>query len=657
MLGMLLRNVGTGLVSRRRRTLGASIVLALAVACGGLSVAAPAARAANSLYWANFSANKISFANLDNTGGGDLNTTGATVNGPRGVSFDPAAGRIYWANASGNTISFANLNNSGGGGNLNTTGATVTTPEELAVDRANGKVYWANYGNNTISFANLDNSGGGGTLNTTGTTVSGPIGIAIDPSTNRIYWANFANNTISFANLDDSGGAGTLNTTGTTPQSPFGVALDPVNGRIYWANQGGGASNGIGFANANDTGGGGTINTTGAAVMLASGVAVDPAANKVYWANEMDGISFAHADGSGGGGNLSVTGATVGTPNGPALLESPSGVSAPVISGGPMAPTMLSCSQDRWAPDLIGSLLYRAPQSFSFSWSVDGKPVAGATTASIVASSPGSYVCRVTATNHAGSTTQTSSPHNVSSPPSPTARLLSVSRSGASAVLTLGCGGAAGQQCSVGVAGTIRERTRGSSILGVTARASGRVQRVTVTVIRDSFTVSAGKSVSARVTLNRVGKKLLARFDALPVKLSLSGDLTISRTVVFTSPRLTVSTPPDDWFHIDLPCTDCYTSALSVPIVGLSRGARVTVSCRGSGCPFSRRAVVPHSRKINLAAVLGSAHLEPGVVVDVAISARGKIGTVVRYVIQRGAGPLRTILCLPAGAKGPKRCT
>ncbi len=657
---MLVTRVGIGLVSRRRRNRVAGIAFAFALVCGGFAVAAPATLAANSLYWANFGANTISFASLGNTGGGNLNTTGATVNGPSGVGFDPTAGRVYWANASGNTIAFANLDNSGGGGSLNTTGATVSTPEELAVDRANGKVYWANYGNNTIGFANLDNSGGGGTLNTAGTTVNGPIGIAIDPSTNRIYWANFNNNTISFANLDNSGGGTTLSTTGTTPQSPFGVALDPVNGRIYWANQGGSANTGIGFANANDTGGGGTINTLGAAVMGASGVAVDPAANKVYWANEMDGISFANADGSGGGGNLSVTGTTLattpGVPNGPALLESPSAVSPPAISGGSVAPTMLSCSQGKWASDLIGSLLYRAPQSFSFSWSVNGKPIAGASTASVAASSPGAYACRVTATNHAGSTTVSSATHNVASPPTPTAQLLAVSRSGATAMLTLGCGGAPGQQCSVSAVGTVKERKRGTSVVAVTA-AKQRARTVTVTVARGSFTVPAGGSRIARVTLNRAGKQLLARFAALPVRLSLSGDLTATRTVVFTSQRLTATTPPDDWFHIDLPCLDCYTSAQNVPITGLSRGVHVAVSCRGSGCPFSRRSVSPHNRRINLAAVLGSSHLEPGAVIQVAISARGKIGEVVRYAIQRGAGPVRTILCQAPGASRPQRCT
>ena len=42
--------------------------------------------------------NKISFANLNGSGGGDLVTTGATVSSPTGAAVDPAAGRIYWAN-------------------------------------------------------------------------------------------------------------------------------------------------------------------------------------------------------------------------------------------------------------------------------------------------------------------------------------------------------------------------------------------------------------------------------------------------------------------------------------------------------------------------------------------------------------------------------
>ena len=93
-----------------RRTTGSILGSLLAVA-----LAAPAARAASRVYWANYTANKISYANLDGSGGGDTSISGGTVNGPIGVTFDPANGRLYWANYGANKISYANLDGSGGG--------------------------------------------------------------------------------------------------------------------------------------------------------------------------------------------------------------------------------------------------------------------------------------------------------------------------------------------------------------------------------------------------------------------------------------------------------------------------------------------------------------------------------------------------------------
>ena len=141
----------------------------------------------------------------------------------------------------------------------------------------------------------------------------------------------------------------------------------------------------------------------------------------------------------------------------------------------------------------------------------------------------------------------------------------------------------------------------------------------------------------------------------MPVKLSLSGDLAVTRTVVFTSPRLTATTPTDRWFDVDTPCSGCCATAENAPIAALSRSAHVVVSRRGTGRPFSRHSLAPHDRRINLAAALGSSHLEPGAMVEVAITTGGKIGVVVRYAIRRRAGPVRTILCQTPGASGPRR--
>ncbi len=66
---------------------------------------------------------------------GDLVTTGATINNPYGAAIDPGAGRIYWANLQGNKISYANLNGSGGG-DVATLAAPVSNPAFVALLKA-----------------------------------------------------------------------------------------------------------------------------------------------------------------------------------------------------------------------------------------------------------------------------------------------------------------------------------------------------------------------------------------------------------------------------------------------------------------------------------------------------------------------------------------
>ena len=189
------------------------------------------------------------------------------------------------------------------------------------------------------------------------------------PPRGRIYWANINNNTISFANLDGSGAGGQLSTAGATVNSPIGVAIDPAAGMIYWANIG------------DDT------------------------------------ISFAKLDGSGGGGQLSTAGATVNSPFSLALLRAPNGIGAPVLAGGGEVGQELSCGQGSWAPDLLGSFLYRAPQNFDYQWQKDAAEIGGATQATYTPTEPGEYSCGVTASNHAGSASQTSAPRTVSAVP------------------------------------------------------------------------------------------------------------------------------------------------------------------------------------------------------------------------------------------------
>jgi hypothetical protein len=510
---------------------------------------ASSASAADRVYWANDKfdvANRISFANLDGSGGGVLDTRGAPGGHPRGVAIDVAAGKVYWtqpgtAPAEGR-ISFASLDGSGGGGIVNTTGATVNHPNAAAVDPAGGKIYWANEFGNWISYANLDGSGGGDL-----TATESPVGPMVDPDSGKIYWVN-ANpfNRISVANLDGSGLA-SLATAGATVNNPKGVAVDPVEDKIYWANIGTNPNpvdDSISWASLDpDNPAGGNLVTTGATLNDPVGVAIDPWARRIYWANQ-GGNQISYADlGGGGGGDLTTPGATLSGSRSPVLLKAPSGAGAPVITGGSSAGSVLACSQDSWAPDLLASWLYRAPRRLAYSWTRNGAAIPGASGNTHTPSAGGDYSCTVTASNPAGNTSQTSAPHSVSAPPSaPPAG--PPSSGGSSKPPTTVAKPAFGAKTLVKMSVAAR-RIRGSSPIKVvvrnangfqvsgrlSARASKRASgsRAFLVGSKGKATITLRLSKSLRQLLKRKGK-LSLRLTAT-VKDPAGGTRTVRKTV------------------------------------------------------------------------------------------------------------------------------
>jgi len=321
---------------------------------------------------------------------------------------------------------------------------------------------------------------------------------------------------------------------------------------------------------------------------------------------------------------------------------------------------------------LVGAPYSAAPQAVGgappYSWSASGlppglaiDPVTGLISG--VPTAPGVYGAAVAVTDAGRIVASTPLQMTISLPPPPATLLVArVSTSGPTASITVVCSGVSGQSCSDTLLGTVHVRTRAGSVIAVTAGAKGRghgrpkTKVATVTVARTSFALPAGETRTERLTLNGAGKRLLARFAILGVKVEFTGTLTETRKVTFSIARVHVATPPDRWFHINLPCGNCYATPTDVPITGLPKGAHVTVTCRGRGCPFGRRSVTPHDRRINLASVLGSAHLQASSVVEVTIAARNMVGEVLVYTMRRGSGPLRTIMCVAPGARAPVRC-
>ena len=90
-------------------------------------------------------------------------------------------------------------------------------------------------------------------------------------------------------------------------------------------------------------------------------------------------------------------------------------------------------------------------------------------------------------------------------------------------------------------------------------------------------------------------------------------------------------------------------------------GARVTVSCRGRGCPTKSEGQVALSRKGNPSTVVVEFRrferfLRAGVILDIRISKPGNIGKFTSFRIRRGKLPVRVDMCLDAAGVSALVC-
>jgi hypothetical protein len=372
---------------------GLRLLVAVFVVLALAGWSASRALGADSVYWTDYnsSTGTVRVGNLDGSGSPSSLFTGE--GGPEAVALDPSTGKIYWQDYSSGAIRVGNLDGTGTPQALYTDSGGG--PEGLAIDPAAGKIYWADYSSGTIRVGNLN--GGGASDLFSGE--SEPLGVAIDPAAGKIYWASNGTGAIRVGNLNGSGTAADLF---MSESLPSGVAIDEGAGRIYWAN-----NTGTGAIRVGNLNGSGTPSTLFMGESFPLGVAIDPAAGKIYWANNT-GTGVIRVGNLNGSGTPSTLFAGETAAQFPALLHSPASAGAPQLSGGSTVGSVLSCSQGAWASDLLGAFLYRAPRSFAYQWTFNGADITGATSSTYTAPAAGSYACRVTASNQAGSTSQTS---------------------------------------------------------------------------------------------------------------------------------------------------------------------------------------------------------------------------------------------------------
>ena len=381
-----------------------ALLLPLLIALG-LNAGANTAVAADTLYWGNESG-AVRFGPL----GGGSGSTLVAEGSPCGVAIDAAAGKIYWANWFQGTIRRANLDGSdsmsleaplytaSGGNNLC----------GVAVDPPNGRIYWANF-TGSIWGADLDNVSGTAVALVTGEGANGPSGVAVDPVDGKLYWTNqFPSTTTGQVRRSDLDG-GNVETLIGSQSNSIGVAVDSAAGKVYWTNYASGAVRAADLADVP-----GTVVDLATSESSPGGVAIDPSAGRLYWGSFSSVVRG--ADLADVPGTRTTLFSSEGAPNLPAVLRAPAGTGVPIISGGSSVGDELTCSQGDWAADLLGAFLYRVPRTFDYQWQKDNVDIGGETAVTYTTTMPGSYTCRVTATNQAGSTSQTSAPKIVSAP-------------------------------------------------------------------------------------------------------------------------------------------------------------------------------------------------------------------------------------------------
>lgn len=313
------------------------------------------------------------------------------------------------------------------------------------------------------------------------------------------------------------------------------------------------------------------------------------------------------------------------------------GPGAGLVSGGG-----INCPSACSSSEPLGSqvTLTATPASGSTFSGWSGSGCGGTGTCTLIMNAPQS----VTATFTSGSI---GSRGPGSTQTSPKAVLARITFTGASAALKIKCGGTEGVCAGMYTLAT-RERIADGAIVGVDARNGAKSRPVTVASGR--YSVVAGQTRLWRVTLNAMGKHLLAQFYKVPAVLTITGAIALMREVTFFYGRINAT------IFYEWQFTSTSSSAQSITIPDPPPHARVVLLCHGGGCPFAKRVFTAKRAIHDLGSTLAHAHLSPGATVSVEITAPNDVGKVLAFSIRSGALPRVSELCLPPGAAKPRAC-
>jgi hypothetical protein len=190
----------------------------------------------------------------------------------------------------------------------------------------------------------------------------------------------------------------------------------------------------------------------------------------------------------------------------------PASVVAPGIAGSAAVSQTLTCSSGSWAGT--------PKPTYSYQWLRDGSPIAGATATTYAVQSADEghdLACTVTATNEAGSASETSATVQVPVKKAPAPGILVLSgpavfRSGV-VELTVSCTGQGACKGVLVLGGSVRHQHHGNRL----------PLKYAVTIARTSFSIASDVKERIKIHLSAKGKSLLAKAHKSGLEVRVSG--------------------------------------------------------------------------------------------------------------------------------------
>ena len=184
--------------------------------------------------------------------------------------------------------------------------------------------------------------------------------------------------------------------------------------------------------------------------------------------------------------------------------------------------------------------------------------------------------------------------------------------------------------------------------------------------VTDATSRPAAPLVAKRANVSRAGKKSVT----LTGRDNAGNARTVKCRYTVVAPKIPTK------INFEFTRFTGFTIFTSLTATKVPRGAKITLGCKGGGCPFAHRTVkapttrlvckrghkqckrkpAPALTTINLERPLANRHLAVRTALSVAITKPNTIGSIVTFTIRANAGPSVTSKCLAPGSTKPRKC-